>query len=290
MRPATETPVRFGRNDHLIGIAGTPASETGRPVVIFLNSGIVHSIGANRIYVRLARALASEGFPTFRFDLSGIGDSAAPPEGADVGRNQVVSADIADACVEARRLTGAHESVLIGLCSGADDALENITGHDARIGAIAIDPDIIRTPRFFIHEMSQSLRAPNVAQRAVRRALRASSRLQVSSRSGSSGLRASVSLSREEMRERLQAHVQSGKRELFLFTAGLPQRYNYPEQFRDAFRGIDYSALVEHVYFQDADHTFSAEEMRAALVAHVVDWCQRSFPAGEPRSSLQMTG
>lgn len=286
-----ESPVRFGRDGHLIGIATHPATTNDRPVVVFLNSGIVHSIGANRIYVRLARALTAEGFPTFRFDLSGIGDSRAAPEGAHVPRREVVTADISDATAEAYRLTGARESVLIGLCSGADDALDNVDGDESRLGAIAIDPDIIRTPRFFIQEMSQSLRAPHVAQRAMRRALKASARLQSPARpAGGTGMRASTALSRVEMRERLRTHVRSGKRELFLFTAGLPQRYNYPEQFRDAFRGIDYAAFVEHLYFRDADHTFSTEEMRQALVHHVVDWCRRSFPTEGPRASLQMTG
>lgn len=288
-----ESPSRFGRGNHLIGITSHADATGSCPVVIFLNSGIVHSIGANRIYVRLARALAQEGFPAFRFDLSGIGDSASAPEGAEVERSGVVSADIQDALDEARRQTGARQAVLIGLCSGADDALDNVLNNDASAGVIAIDPDIVRTPKFFLQEMSQSLRAPHIAQRAVRRALKATSRFGAGgpvTRSTSSGLRASTVLTRQEMRDRLRAHVREGKRELFLFTAGLPQRYNYPEQFKDAFRGIDYEGLVECVYFQHADHTFSTEAMRVALVQHVVAWCQRNFPDQPALESLKRTG
>lgn len=289
-----ETPTRFGREAHLVGIASRPTVNRPLPVVVFLNSGIVHSIGANRIYVRLARALATEGFPTFRFDLSGLGDSDSAPEGADLERTEVVAGDVRDAFEEARRQTGAQQAVLIGLCSGADDALGNVLQDDAIVGAIAIDPDIIRTPRFFLQEISNSLRAPHAARRAVRRAFKATPRLNtagtVTGPGGTASLRASKTLSHAEMRDRLRAHVRKGKKELFLFTAGLPQRYNYHDQFKDAFRGIDYDDLIEFAYFRNADHTFSTEAMRVALVEHIVAWCQRSFPDHEALASMERTG
>ena len=75
-----ERAVLFGRERSLVGVSCRPVQSEGeRPVIIFLNSGIVHRIGGNRIYVTLARALAEGGFSSLRFDLAGVGDSLILP-------------------------------------------------------------------------------------------------------------------------------------------------------------------------------------------------------------------
>ena len=71
----------FGRSQHLVGVLSTPTvvSAAAPPGIVLVNSGIIHRIGANRVYVRLARALAVCGSASLRFDLSGIGDSTSRP-------------------------------------------------------------------------------------------------------------------------------------------------------------------------------------------------------------------
>ena len=73
-----ERVVRFGAGNGLVGILTEPEpirSHPDRPAIIFLNSGILHRVGSCRMHVRLAWALAEAGYPSLRFDLSGIGDS-----------------------------------------------------------------------------------------------------------------------------------------------------------------------------------------------------------------------
>lgn len=65
----------FGSANPLVGIITHPEIDVGLPTVILLNAGLIHRIGPNRVYVRLARHLAGLGFQVLRFDLSGIGDS-----------------------------------------------------------------------------------------------------------------------------------------------------------------------------------------------------------------------
>ena len=74
----TEEAVIFGENHSLDGIITNPAAAgpiDSSPGVILLNSGLVHRVGPNRVYVKLARRLAGLGLTVLRFDYSGVGDS-----------------------------------------------------------------------------------------------------------------------------------------------------------------------------------------------------------------------
>ena len=71
-----EHAIVFGREATSVGIVTEPAAKhtsPSLPAVVILNSGVIHRVGPNRIYVALARDLAALGFPVLRFDLSGIG-------------------------------------------------------------------------------------------------------------------------------------------------------------------------------------------------------------------------
>ncbi|MGA8008355.1 MAG: alpha/beta hydrolase, partial [Thiomonas sp.] len=55
-----------------------PASGTASPPpfgVLLFNAGVIHRVGAHRVNVKLARALAADGIATLRCDLHGMGDS-----------------------------------------------------------------------------------------------------------------------------------------------------------------------------------------------------------------------
>jgi alpha/beta superfamily hydrolase len=73
-----EEAVHFGSLGSLIGIVTSAARRNNedKPGVVLLNPGIVHRVGPGRIYVKIARALAEQGFTVLRFDFSGIGDSS----------------------------------------------------------------------------------------------------------------------------------------------------------------------------------------------------------------------
>ena len=146
-----ERAVLFGRERNLVGISCRPLeTEPGRPAVVFLNSGIVHRIGGNRIYVRLARALAREGVASLRFDLAGVGDSPIPPNAPAMSPAERTILDIDDALEFATSHLGAESFVIAGLCSGADNALRTM-GRDARVvGSILLDLNAHRTLGYWI--------------------------------------------------------------------------------------------------------------------------------------------
>ncbi|HEY3504611.1 MAG TPA: alpha/beta fold hydrolase [Actinocatenispora sp.] len=107
----------FGTDPALFGIR-TPAAGVRRDATLVLaNSGIVHRIGANRNTVALARHLAGEGFDTFRFDFSGIGDGADRTDGLSWERSSPL--ELCAAIAAARRASGTDRVVLYGNCGGA---------------------------------------------------------------------------------------------------------------------------------------------------------------------------
>ena len=74
----TEEVCRFGDRKSLVGIVTLPERpDHGQdlPAIILLNAGLAHRVGPQRLYVKMARHMASQGFAVLRFDFSGIGDS-----------------------------------------------------------------------------------------------------------------------------------------------------------------------------------------------------------------------
>ncbi len=96
------------------------------PTVIFLNIGIINHQGPDRLWVDLARAWAGDArVRCLRVDLSGIGDSPARP-GHRVLRPFPENA-LQDVTEIRRAVTGdrAGGVVLVGVCSGADHAIDS---------------------------------------------------------------------------------------------------------------------------------------------------------------------
>jgi pimeloyl-ACP methyl ester carboxylesterase len=92
--------------------------------VVLLNAGGTHHVGPNRMYVRLARRWARNGYVVMRLDLAGLGDSE-PRQGQMAGEVYPADAlaDIGAALECMRTKFGICDVTLIGLCSGAYHAL-----------------------------------------------------------------------------------------------------------------------------------------------------------------------
>lgn len=113
-----EDAILFGASKSLVGIVTDPAEGgSSRPAVILLNSGIIHRVGPNRLYVMLARRLARAGFVTLRFDLSGIGDSVIRRDNLPFERSSVQETQEAMDYLAATR--GVNRFLLAGICTGA---------------------------------------------------------------------------------------------------------------------------------------------------------------------------
>lgn len=130
-----EQAVLLGSNRSLVGILTDPPGEGAAvaPVaVVLLNTGIRHRVGPGRLYVNLARDLASMGFVVLRFDFSGIGDSKVRGDQLPFGEGAVRETQEAMDYLAAVR--GTQRSVLIGICSGGTISFETAC-RDARVVA-----------------------------------------------------------------------------------------------------------------------------------------------------------
>ncbi|HTU10916.1 MAG TPA: hydrolase 1, exosortase A system-associated [Allosphingosinicella sp.] len=96
-------------------LAGSLDAAEGTTGLLLVIGGSQTRIGSHRMYERLAKALAEKGYPCFRYDRRGVGDS----EGVDPGFRG--SGPDLRAAAEAfrRELPGLERVVGFGLCDGA---------------------------------------------------------------------------------------------------------------------------------------------------------------------------
>lgn len=119
--PLMDVACQFGPESGLLGIYTRHVAPSKRlPTVLLLNSGVVHSVGTNRVNELLARHLAVLGFPVFRFDLQGIGDSVIDqPEFENISYPDTALRDIDTALDYLAKQFQSEQCIVVGLCSGA---------------------------------------------------------------------------------------------------------------------------------------------------------------------------
>ncbi|MGY4828022.1 alpha/beta fold hydrolase [Sphaerotilaceae bacterium SBD11-9] len=124
----------------LFGVLTREEGAGAQPAVLMLNSGSVHHIGPNRLWVRLAREWVGRGVTVLRLDVSGIADSAPQPGAEEniVYSRQAVS-DVAAALAYLRSL-GVTECHAVGLCSGGYHALKAAMAGQELASAIMVNP------------------------------------------------------------------------------------------------------------------------------------------------------
>lgn len=134
-----ETIYKWGHYSQLVGIlahAGDLSSYPGT-CVVFLNAGLLHKVGPNRLYVTLSRQLAESGISCFRFDLSGIGDSGLS-EKKDLG-DGLVPGEIRETLDMLSQRAGFSRYILAGICSGAEAAYKAAIDDSRITGLVLID-------------------------------------------------------------------------------------------------------------------------------------------------------
>lgn len=263
-----------------IGILTRPAVEptSPRPVVVALNTGVIHRVGHARMYVALARRLAARGHTVLRFDLSGIGDSekrhdALPTEDAAL-------ADIREVMDWLEGTAPPAPVALIGLCTGAHLAVLH-GGMDSRVGGVIIlDPFIPRTLRFYFTYFSKKavriLRDPpswSGMKEAFGSAFKRTRRGPLGGTSEASFLvRVEDPVVRAKIEQSFKTAILRRLKMLMVLTGGLPRQHNYGRQHLDAFPHLRFANLLSAEYWGDTDHVFSHPVDRERLFREVESW------------------
>jgi len=281
-RVSRDQAVAFGPRRSLIGIVTSPREPADLPVVVMVNSGIIHRVGANRMYVSLARALADRGFVSLRFDLSGIGDSAPRKESLPLA--EVVARDIDEALAFLRTTRNARRFIMVGLCSGAQDAFRTAVRNPAVGGLVLLDiPGPFRTWQHWLHHFARRigrleswrntlLGRNSLLQRGRRLVRRDDEKPQMAE---SPGIRHASA--RAAMETSFLHILDRGVPVLVVFTSGMEDNYNHRSQFRETLPAAAGHPLVTYQYYPDADHVFSDLGHRTSVVSLIANWLTTTF-------------
>lgn len=122
--------IQFENNQgqNLVAIAHFPEINTRKTGILFVHSGVQGRHGNTDQYVAYAREFCRNGFPCFRFDPNGLGDSDGVIEPMDMrdfyGSIQMGRYVDDTLCAIAKfKLLGVEKIILFGLCGGAITAL-----------------------------------------------------------------------------------------------------------------------------------------------------------------------
>lgn len=262
-----------------------PVQETG---IVLMNSGLLHRVGPFGMYVQLARELAKQGFVTLRIDQSGKGDSERRDQ---LGFEESMLLDFDDAAKFLTQEAGVKQFVVMGLCSGADDALLLATRVEAIRGAALLEAFAFRTPRYFLLHYVPRLFRARLYWIAFKRLIR--SILEVAMRPFQTkiGSIADIGAIREfsgdaAIRRRYKAACEQKVKLLCIFTDGSRSYYNYEGQLHESL-GLDrnQSGITER-YLPGAKHTYPIVSDRKQAIAEIVVWLKAEFLSPDLNSSL----
>ena len=293
----SEQLVRFGPDGLLIGVLTRPDVTRGdappRSIVVLLsNTGTNSRVGPFRLNVEMARAFARAGYPTLRFDRSGLGDSGrrdAP--GTD---HEHALLDTQDALTWLEQHTGVSQVALVAHCSGVDVVHATMRDDRRVCGAVCIDGYAYHTDGFRTRHARRVLDL----ERLRRHWRRHQHRARHPEFFADPPVDASVLFTRimptaDEFRRDVRTIAARGARLMLVYTGGMGLQINAPEQVAEMLEDDTLlDGAVSVAWMPDADHLFTQPSMRRALEARVRVWldtlsapcCSREH--GDPTMSI----
>jgi len=272
----------LGRDNNLIGILtrGDVNLRNGKlPAVLLWNAGLLHRIGPYRLWVDMGREFASLGFNVFRFDISGNGDSESRRD--DQQYNKRVIDDIQDTMDFLSSKIGVDKFILIGLCSGADEA-HPVAVLDSRVsGVVFLDGYGYRTLGFYIRRYGLNvfyLRAwKNLLTRLISCFLeKRNNGLNLEGKKKEIFEREFPS--KNEIIRDLKKLVNRGVNLFFVYSGdGSYLYYNYYGQFSQMFKGVDFKGKLKLEYLNESDHTYTRLIERNKLIKAIREWLQSNY-------------
>jgi pimeloyl-ACP methyl ester carboxylesterase len=278
---AKEKVILFGNKARLVGISTEPNSKTHAetlPGVLFWNAGLLPKVGPFRLFVDVARRLSELGFLSFRFDVSGKGDSKAEKEGQLERERTLVDIRCAMDFLSEER--GIANFVLVGSCSGADEAFP-LAVADKRVGGLVLlDAFGYRTWKYYLRNYGPRLLQPGVWQSYFHRQGRRA--LKLVKGEASHNPQGGIIFLREfpakrKIEDELEQLIAREVSMLFIYSGGVKEYYNYKNQFRDTFRSLQFNGRLQVEYLKDASHTYPEFNSRNQLINILCDWMKGHF-------------
>lgn len=273
----------FGDQNNLVGWYNAAAERHKSDVaVVMLTPGMLSHAGPMRLHVQLARGLERMGMASFRFDLSGIGESL--PSGASGCSLERASTEIRQALDWLETQYGWKKFALFGLCSGADDALAASLHEERVVGLSLMDGCGFRTNRFYLNHFSQKY-VPKLLsfkkwQELLTNQFGEGSRAY---RTMPMGQDVREFADRETCQKQVQALLGRGTRLQWIYTGGSIDYYSYANQFFEMFPMVRPNPLLSVHHYPRIDHLATMQQDREQIQNVILDWCG-NFIASHPRS------
>ncbi|MBI4259821.1 MAG: alpha/beta fold hydrolase [Actinobacteria bacterium] len=129
--------------DRLCAVLAAPEGEMHDLGVVLLTGGNYTRVHRNRMWVRVARALAERGFPSIRVDYHGVGDSTGR---ARFDMEIPFDSDALAAADFLQRATGVTRLVMLATCFGGRNAVVAAAKHPDAVAA-TVFPMPVLVPR-----------------------------------------------------------------------------------------------------------------------------------------------
>jgi dienelactone hydrolase len=273
-----ERAVLLGKKKNLVAVITESEQRlSGRPPgAILLNAGLIHRVGPHRINVQIARRLAASGFHAIRLDLAGIGDSANRTD--DLSLQAGVVSDVKAAMDFLGHEYELGQFVLMGICSGANNALQ-VAQHEARVsGIVCIEPYYFATTAYHIYVYKKRLLNPRSWRRLVatdsdfwrilKRKFRAGNLRTIKNQKNRI-----PGGQHESFKHRITSEIQSligrGVNLHFVYCMDSPSYYNHHLPLRDH---EDFLPQYHSSLFENTDHTFTLLSAQQMLVNTIDEW------------------
>ena len=272
MESITTNPYWVNRTSPLFVVAHKLTSgNTKNTAVIVLNSGFLHNIGPYRLYVDMANVLSLGGHTVIRLDQSGKGES---PVRHDISGMEAKLLDYDEIFEHLKIDHGVSNCILVGLCSGADDALEIADARDTVSGLVLLDGFSPVTKWYYASHYFTRLRY-------LRSWLLWKKRQRDKRSNNAAGSVSSVAMSlrrwesEKDVKSMYESVLKRGVKTLAVFTGSVGDYYNHRGQLS---RGLNAPTdNLAETYFRDAAHIYSLPEHRRLLVEEVDSWMQRQY-------------
>ncbi len=176
--------------------------------------------------------------------------------------------------------------VLVGLCSGADNAHKAAVANAEVDGAVFIDGYIYPTRKFLFNRYMPVLLNPKLMLNVLvhRAGVLAFGKLK---RDRFDHLKQPESDPDNQFVWRLPPKAKTA-RELkhlverntslcYIYTGGYARSYNYNHQFRQCFAAIKFGELLTEHYFADIDHTNILTADRNLVIQAILNWLRNQF-------------
>ncbi|MDM9621322.1 oligosaccharide flippase family protein [Rhizobium sp. S96] len=135
-----EVPVRFGEQNHLVGIISRPLGASTGNAVLFLSTAYDRHCGWGRTIANMARDLARQGIISLRFDSANVGDSPPRLDAPDQILYAPSQSEDARAAIDFLEGFSHRPLMLAGRCSGGYLAVRAAADDERVKAAVSINP------------------------------------------------------------------------------------------------------------------------------------------------------